>query len=743
MRMTAGIVIVVGTWLAPCAPAGAQTRGSQSADRWVTIAARECDDYSDIRANLARNNIMESLEDLGDDTLYQSGDPIDPRTELEGQPNCRPIVDWRLTFGTSYRSRAVSGLWGALSIVTDPDGGNVPVTKADVPARDFDGHPVQGGVKIQGAVTIGLNRDQVDRADQNRLWLQGGTPEDPMLYADPQFAGRYGFGALRCAIDDLNGDNVETIQFPAGTRHMYCFAYYVTPPPSSGTIIIRKQVDGSEASESFRFTGNVSYNEGGAFDLSASQGDPPSTEFLRGETRPGDAPWTVVESANEGWTLTGIQCTSQTSATTTSVPARTVEISLVAGDTVTCTFINRLTPPAGALVLRKVTRNGVGTFPFRVRDEDGDVVARRDLTTGAAGGVGAVRAIKLDPGRYEISERRPVTRQGTWQLAGVRCNGSRRPRGEPVVVNITAGRGAVCTFTNRLDRLGRITIDTVTLGGLGTAWYMIAPAGNPRAAVHQSATTRRQGTPEDASGQPTNRLPFGRYVLLESAGSAGERNVWSLIAVTCNGRLVPFEQGRVTVTVTPDAPRQDCRFINLRQRVPGPPPPDPSEPDPAEPTEPTDPGALGPDPVPGEGTPDLALTKRLTDSTGGELPTLTFRLRVTNRSAVTATRVVVADRLAAGTAFVSADPSQGRCVMRGARLLVCTLGDLAPGEHASIRVRVQHVDPGAGVNVAVVGAGSPEDVLRNNVAAARIAALQPRPPGACPALSRPVARSAC
>ena len=45
---------------------------------------------------------MESLEDLGADTLYEAGDPIDPRTELEGQPNCRPIVDWRFTFGTSY-----------------------------------------------------------------------------------------------------------------------------------------------------------------------------------------------------------------------------------------------------------------------------------------------------------------------------------------------------------------------------------------------------------------------------------------------------------------------------------------------------------------------------------------------------------------------------------------------------------------------------------------------------------------
>ncbi len=147
-----------------------------------------------------------------------------------------------------------------------------------------------------------------------------------------------------------------------------------------------------------------------------------------------------------------------------------------------------------------------------------------------------------------------------------------------------------------------------------------------------------------------------------------------------------------------------------------------------------------PVPVPGEATPDLALGKTLVDTSGG---VLTFRLRVTNRSDVTATRVVVADRLSPGTTLISARPSQGSCTPRGERLLVCTLGDLAPGESATIRVRVQRLDGRAGVNAAVVGSGSPEDVLRNNVAAARIAALRAQPPRACPSWAAPVARAAC
>jgi hypothetical protein len=140
----------------------------------------------------------------------------------------------------------------------------------------------------------------------------------------------------------------------------------------------------------------------------------------------------VVEDAKEGWTLTGIACTSQsTSATTTDVAARQVQISLVAGDTVTCTFSNRLTPPAGALVLRKVTRGGTGTFPFRIRDADGDVVARPELTTRKAGGIGAATVLKLDPGRYRITERRPATGGASGGWTALAATAPRAPAASP------------------------------------------------------------------------------------------------------------------------------------------------------------------------------------------------------------------------------------------------------------------------------------------------------------------------
>jgi uncharacterized repeat protein (TIGR01451 family) len=301
-----------------------------------------------------------------------------------------------------------------------------------------------------------------------------------------------------------------------------------------------------------------------------------------------------------------------------------------------------------------------------------------------------------------------------------------------VSVSVTAGRGAICTFTNRLDRPGRITVRLLSIGGLGTAGYIVTSRNDKSLQRREFATTRRQGVPSTARGQSTEELPFGRYTIQQTAITAAQRRVWSLIAVTCNGRVRPFEQGRVTVRLTRAVPEQDCVFVDLRQRDPEP-PPDPFDPEPGP----------DPDPIPGEATPDLTLDKRLVRSSGGPIPTLTFRVRVQNRSAVTANRVVVADRLAPGTALVSADPSQGRCFTRGSRLLICTLGDLAPGAGATIDVRVQQIDPGAGVNVAVVGGSSPEEALRNNVDVARIAAVRPPRAGACPSWARPIARASC
>ena len=244
-------------------------------------------------ANRARNDIQESLRDLGKNTVYRAGQPIDPGVEATNDPNCTPLPGWRFTLGTGYKTRAVSGPWGSLSIVTDPYDTDI-VTEARVRLRDYAGRPTDDF--LEGATTIELTKAQAIRAaTANSLWIQGGTPSDPIL--NGPYPGQFGFGALRCSVDNLNGDNVEWIAYPQGTEHVFCYAYYVRPPPTSGTIVIRKEVrDTPGATQTFTFDGNLSFNEGNVFNLRVSNGQPASQSFYRAATGAATRP---------GWSTSG------------------------------------------------------------------------------------------------------------------------------------------------------------------------------------------------------------------------------------------------------------------------------------------------------------------------------------------------------------------------------------------------------------------------------------------------------
>ena len=250
---------------------------------------------------------------------------------------------------------------GSLSVVSAPDATDI-TTLASIPDRDAQGRPL-AGTAIAGATTVELTPEQAKRAEAaSRLWIQGGTPTDPVLYGIPAFKDRYGFGALRCAIDNLNGDNVEWIKLPTGSRHVYCYAYYVTPPPTSGTIVIRKEVaDPPQADQTFTFQGSISYTEDNRFPLTVTDGRPAEETFYRAETGATGAPWTVRELVPSGWTLTGLACPAAgSSVATVDRAAAAVAIRLAARDTVTCTFTDALQPPPGTVLLRKITRAASG-----------------------------------------------------------------------------------------------------------------------------------------------------------------------------------------------------------------------------------------------------------------------------------------------------------------------------------------------------------------------------------------------
>jgi uncharacterized repeat protein (TIGR01451 family) len=664
------------------------------------LVARECPTYQDIRANLARNNIMESLQDLGGDTLYTSGEPINPIKESEGQPNCKPITGWQFTLGSGIQEKASKGPWGALSIVTGAEAPTI-TTKASTPLLGWEGEPIKGQ-SLAGATTFELNQAQADRSGRRSLWIQGGTTTDPVLFSVPGFEDKYGFGALRCSIDNLNGDNVETIDFPTGTTHAFCYAYYVTPPPTAGKIVIRKKVEGSGSSpQTFGFGGNVSYNPGGTFDLSAAPENPGEMAFFRGETQAGEEPWKVDEEVPEGWKLTGLHCESGKSQVTTDIARASVSIDLAAGDTVICTYVDALVPPKGALLLRKVTRGGTGTFGFKVLGADGATVTKARIQTTEEGVPAYAKPIVLEPGRYRVLEHSPQDPKGIWRALSASCDGAPSGSRAEVEVSVEASKGALCTFTNRLVYPGRITIRKEAIGGVGSAGFQITNPDYPTLERNQIAVVEEERTAVLARGDSTHGLPFGTYVIQESVAQAADPAGWSLIEVVCDGEAIPFEQGRASVHLSKRDPSVDCHFANLF----------------TPPTTTSTPTPPGPGPKPGEAA-EITVEKELVHTGSGPVPTELYRISVKNLSGVTASHVVVTDQPGPGLVVVSAKPSAGGACLHAAQY-ECSFESIPAFGEATVLVKTKDYGGGATYNRAALGSATPDDDSANNVDAAR------------------------
>jgi len=743
MRRAVAGFRLVGWLVASCALIAALGSGVAVADShgngggsdlFVTVAARSCPSYTDITGNLARNDIQESLRDLGPDTPYVSGEPINPVKEADNQPNCSPISNWSFTLGTGIGG-AVKGTWGSLSFVSHPFSTSV-VTQPSTPMLDDQGQTVLGQ-SIAGAVTIELNQDEQQAAAQHNLWIQGGTVDDPVL--DKLYPGTYGFGALRCAVDNLNGDNVETVNFPTGSRHVFCYAYYVIPPPSSGTLIIRKEVrNAPNASESFVMGGNISYDPSGTFSLHVSNGQPASETFFRADTSGGAPPWTVQEQPTSGWTRLNLACSHGASTVTIDRAAGKATIDLAAGDTVTCTYVNAPALTAGAVILRKITQGGVGTFPFTVTPTGGGSSVTRSITTKTAGVAVASTPIKLRAGTYKITEGNPASGGTSWKQTGLVCNG----KTSDGTVTISPARGAVCTFTNTFTPPGSVEVREVTRGGVAIAGYRISPRLNPDGSrptpvqYNKIARTKTENTPATAVGQVTTGIPYGVYTIVQTQLYSSASGTWLLESVSCGGKHVPFAQGIALVRINPQRPRVVCTFTNVLSRNLGvvvpllptfPPIPTPTTPPPPGTTAPpgvvippTSPPGLTPG-VPGGPTANLVVTKHADRTTAKVGDIVNYTITVRNTGQVDAPNVVVVDEPAGRPQLYSAHPSQGTC--GGGLPLICRLGTIAAGHSATVLVRLQVIQVGTVRNLAVVGSGATESRLRDNVAAAHAVAV--------------------
>ena len=252
-------------------------RTPRTATRLVTIVARECDTFAEITGNRARNNIQETLVPLGADSPY--GNPaIVPPIPNVLSPRGREQVPAELPSAVNvgvlarHRHRPASA----------------PPTRASArsrssPTRRF--RTRHDGVRHAAAQRAGTRHRRGDPGrGHDHAEPRGDRPAQPGRH-QPVAPGRhargrrsptrtnYGFAALRCATDNLNGDNVEWIAYPPNTRHVFCYGYYVKPRPETpGKIIIRKVLNPSGAPPTtFQFESNASFTTDNLFTLAAER----------------------------------------------------------------------------------------------------------------------------------------------------------------------------------------------------------------------------------------------------------------------------------------------------------------------------------------------------------------------------------------------------------------------------------------------------------------------------------------
>ncbi|MDG6104951.1 hypothetical protein Daura_04615 [Dactylosporangium aurantiacum] len=557
MASTLGVGVLLAMLL-PAAPAGAR-EGEQPASvsaslRYrITFVARSCDSYADVMANRVRDDRIEAASAPGRGSAYKDGQAVDPAIEAANGTGCTALPGWHFSLGPGQEKK------GALSTVTTPavDSGE---TAAQVPLLDATGRRTDK--LIDGAVTLQLSPEQASAATHRQLWVQGGTPGDPLL------AGTrpgYGFGVLRCAADGHAGGNVQWLGFPAGVRHVFCYAYYVKDAQVPGTLVVKA-----------RTATPVGYPQRFAFDASASYAadqkiyaDPGVDATLVRSS--GGAPGTVVSRTPAGWTLSDLSCVKSgagRSLTTTDVPSGTATVTLAAGEVVTCTFT--YTPPASppGLTLRLFGDAPGGAFNLSV-SSGGGADPPRLLQAAPAGDGSAVVATGADlstllPGAYPVTLTAPAGEAAAWSLTGAACGGTElKPEGLSVTVLVTAGAPTDCAL--RVTRKGgAIQLRSVTVGGIGAASFVVTPRGQGVPGWSGVATTTAFGEAATAQGMPA-ALPLGEYLVTPLPPLATVDGSWRLSSFACDpgeSQDVP-NLGADVVPLTAAEPAAKCTATYL------------------------------------------------------------------------------------------------------------------------------------------------------------------------------------
>ena len=322
------------------------------------------------------------------------------------------------------------------------------------------------------------------------------------------------------------GDNTANITLAAGDDTVSCDFTNT----ERGTIDIVKTTDGGDGT--FTFTDDIPAS--GGFTIETSVDDTETFNNVVPDT------YTVTETSQVGWDLTGIACTSTGGSTFTYTgfnadPAfqegdNTANITLAAGDdTVSCDFTNT---ERGTIDITKTTIGGNGAFDFTHNIVADPVVASpATLTTPTTPTQTFTEVI---PGTYTVTETVPAT---GWDLTNIVCPavgtssfkilgavaGTDGYEVGDTYVEITLGAGdaAGCTFTN--TERGTIDITKTTIGGNGAFDFTHNIVADPVVASPATLTT-----PTTPTQTFTEVIP-GTYTVTETVPATG----WDLTNIVC------------------------------------------------------------------------------------------------------------------------------------------------------------------------------------------------------------------
>jgi uncharacterized cupredoxin-like copper-binding protein len=262
-----------------------------------------------------------------------------------------------------------------------------------------------------------------------------------------------------------------------------------------GRLIVQKVTNPAGETQSFNFsaTGGLSPT---SFSLQHGQ----SQTF--NNLAPGSG-YSLSETVPSGWDLTSSSCDDGSAVS---------NISISAGETVTCTFTNT---KRAIVIINKTALGGNNTFGYT---GTGSGIST-SFTISTSGGNGSQTFTNVQPGTKTVTESGPST---GWDFTSLICsdpdNGT-TTNSQTAIIDLDAGETVMCTFTN--IKRGTLIIQKVTNPTGDTQSFNFSALGS----LSPTSFSLQDGQSQMFS----NVIPGSGYSVSETVPSG-----WDLTGATCD-----------------------------------------------------------------------------------------------------------------------------------------------------------------------------------------------------------------